>query len=102
MTIYDLIYITEERLENFIVEASDNILPGGVEYNAAVVKGRLCAQYPGRPPATPTNLVCTGEATGRYVYVHLPNDEQMTICEIEVYGKRMYTNWNTNVKIILV
>ena len=78
------------RLDNFIVEASDNVLPEGTKYDASIVKGRLCAQFSGRPPPSPTELVCTGEAIGRYVYVHIPYDEQMTICEIEVYGKRMY------------
>ena len=84
-------YFTELRLDYFIVEASNNILPEGVEYNASTVKGSQCAQFPGRPPPTPTELVCTGEAIGRYVYVHIPHEAQMTICEFEVYGqKRMY------------
>ena len=83
-------FFTEARLDDFIVAASDKVLPEGVEYDASTVKGRLCAQFPGRPPPTPTELVCTGVATGRYVYVSIPYDEQMTICELEVYGQRMY------------
>ena len=85
-----LIYLAEALLDNFIVEASDNILPEGRGYDASIVKGHLCAQFPGRPPSSPTELVCTGEAIGRYVYVHIPYDEKMTICEMEIYGKRMY------------
>ena len=80
-------YFAESRLDDFLVEASDNILPEGVEYDAVIVNGRLCAQFPGRPPPKPTELVCTSEAIGRYVYVHIPYDDKMTICEIEVYGK---------------
>ena len=82
------VYFTELRLDNFIVEASNNILPEGVEYSASAVNGGLCAQFQGRPPPTPTELFCTGEAIGRYVYVHISYDEQMTICELEVYGQQ--------------
>ena len=84
------IYLAEALLDNFIVEASASILPEGSEYDASIVKGRLCAQFPGRPPSSPTELMCTSEAIGRYVYVHIPYDGEMTICEIEIYGKRMY------------
>ena len=88
---YLYIFFSELRRDYFVVEASDNILTEGVEYNASFVNGRLCAQFLGRPPPTPTELVCTGEAIGRYVYVHITYDAQMTICEFEVYGqKRMY------------
>ena len=81
-------YFAESRLDDFLVEASDNILPEGVEYDTAIVNGRLCAQFPGRPPPKPTELVCTSEAIGRYVYVHIPYDE------IEVYGKiRTYDSY---------
>ena len=80
------------------MEASDNVLGAGVEYDASIVKGPLCAKFPGRPPSSPTELVCIGEAIGRYVYVHIPYDEQMSICEIEVYGKRMY---DSCIKVVL-
>ena len=87
-------YFAESRLDDFLVEASDNILPEGVEYDTAIVNGRLCAQFPRRPPPKPTELVCTGEAIGRYVYVHIPYDDKMTICEIEVYRKiRTYDSY---------
>ena len=72
------------------MEVNDNVPSEGVEYSASIVKGRLCAQFSGQPPPTPTEPVCTEEAIGRYVYVHIPSDEQLTICEIEVYGKPMY------------
>ena len=86
-------YHAEDILDNFVVEASDSVFGAGVEYDASIVKGRLCAKFPGRPTLYPTELVCTGEATGRYVYVNIPYDEQISICEIEVYGKRMYYSY---------
>ena len=81
-------YHAEDILDNFVVEASDSVFGARVEYDASIVKGRLYAKFPGRPTPYPTELVCTGEATGRYVY-----DEQISICEIEVYGKRMYYSY---------
>ena len=51
----------------------------------------VCAlRAQGRPPPLPTEPVCTGEAIGLYIDIHIPYDEWMTICEIEIYGKRMY------------
>ena len=68
-------YRADDRFDKFIVEARDKILPAGIEYNASIVKGRLCAQLPGRPPPLPTEPVCTGEAIGLYIDIHIPYDE---------------------------
>ena len=88
-----LIHPAVRRLDGFIVTVSDNVLPEGAEYDPSIVKGHKCATYSGIPPPIPTELKCTGEATGRYVYIHIAYTEKMAICEIEVYGTRMYDSY---------
>ena len=95
-----LIYPAVRRLDGFLVTVGDNVLPVGAEYDASIAKGRQCAQYGGiLTKPLPTELKCTGEATGRYVYIHVGYTEKMAICEIEVYGTRMYDSYT--LKIVL-
>ena len=95
-----LIHHAVRRLDGFIVTVSDNVLPEGAEYDPSIVKGHKCAKYGGIPPPIPTELKCTGEATGRYVYIHITYTEKMAICEIEVYGTRMYDSYTLTLVVL--
>ena len=96
-----IIYPAVRRLDGFFVTVSDNVLSKGAEYDASIVKGRQCAKYAQNggmlTKPLPTELNCTREATGRYVYIHITYTEEMAICEIEVYGTRMYDSYTLKV-----
>ena len=49
----------------------------------------LCGDYKAVTKAGETvNIKCRNGAYGRYVYVYLPSKNFLTICEVEVNGKR--------------
>ena len=52
---------------------------------------RRCAQYDGRVPASATvTLQCDERAIGRYLYVYLPYNNILTVCEVQVFGLGQY------------
>ena len=56
---------------------------------------RRCGQYNGIPPEGPTTMKCKEGAIGRFLYVYLPKNDHLHICEAEAYGTRKLTqsNW---------
>ena len=79
---------TVNRMRYIHVVASDETPP--VPYGGMLTSRdyRPCGQFPGIPPTTPTTMVCSEVAIGRYVYAYLAETYHLSICEVEVYGTR--------------
>ncbi|XP_025079431.1 fucolectin-like [Pomacea canaliculata] len=54
-------------------------------------EGKQCVYYTSIVPINGYTLNCTQPITGRYVSVFKAGDEHLTICEIRVFGERVFT-----------
>ena len=56
----------------------------------------LCGQFPGMPPAgVKSRVKCPwGGITGRYVYITLPRIAVLTLCQVEIYGRKWAVDQN--------
>lgn len=75
--------------------ASDFEPPASSGYNFDHIGYRECGQFSGTPTAgMPTEIECDELSVGRYVYVWIPSTQYMTLCEVEIFGTRKYTNYH--------
>ncbi|XP_025079875.1 fucolectin-like [Pomacea canaliculata] len=75
-----------DRLQNFEVRVSrtdPKAFPSG--------DGQQCVYYRNQVPLTGTLLNCTRPITGRFVSVFKPAYDELTICEIFVFGTKLDT-----------
>ena len=77
-------FVAGERLHDFSVYAL-NYHPN----QQMPVPSKLCAHVEGPfPPGETRHVICPADLNGRYVAIVLAGDEEiLTLCEVEVYGK---------------
>ena len=74
---------------NFLVKVTDIEPPAGSGYDLEHTGYRLCGQYDGTPPmSAPSTVECVPGVVGRYVYIHVPAQSYLMMCEAEVFGTR--------------
>ena len=82
-------FMIADRLKDFRVLISETGFPVNTsQFNTE--QFHLCGQFPGMPPAgVKSRVKCPwGGITGRYVYITLPRIAVLTMCEVEIYGRK--------------
>ena len=65
--------------------------PANAGYDCDHTGYHQCGAYPGVPrQGDPNEIICADEVIGRYVYLYLAATNYVQLCEVEVYGFRMY------------
>ena len=85
---YLITLLIPERLSDFRVLISNTSFPVNSS-QLATEPFRLCGQFPGIPLAAAiSRLKCPGAIIGRYVYITLPGSEALTLCEVQLFGRK--------------